>query len=380
MKRIALIGILAALMVVGMVGCDWETGDSATSWSSAFNWVNFSGTYRPLSGGTLVSAYSTVNTPETVVNEYQGSFIAGQASFSGALEHGFVVSNSFVLSFYNYKGVEILTIADNGNGELGIAHTELTPVIDAESGTQVGTDVLDYIESLGSIQYVSGAWSVSLTEGLPAKGTIRATYSYAAIPSAALNQANPAVGVVSGTTGESVHTFVVKHSGQHLTLTDNNGASYTGYISEMRSSSGWENTDIEYVAGDETSQTPIGKNAKLTYQESALPPVGDMLIASFECTGVSAAGYNVTIAGVLQGQVGNYDIFPTGQQLIIENRQLTGTWIEDGGTTGDISGWSDPVYVPASTVTGADIVGPVPAEYQQEPTDPQNTGGIIYLL
>ena len=379
MKRFALIGILAALVVVGMAGCDWETGDDATSWSSAFNWVNFSGTYRPLSGGVLVSDYSTVNTPEIVANEYQGSFIAGQQSFSGTLKNGFVVSNSLVLSFINYKGVEILTVADNGNGELGIAHTELTPVLNDE-GTQIGTEVLDYIESLGSVQYVSGAWVVNLSEPIPAKGTVRATYSYVTIPSAAVNQPNPAVGVVSGVSGASVHTFVVKHSGQHLSLTDNNGAVYTGYISEMRSSSGWENTDIEYVAGDETSQAPIGKNAKLTYQESALPPVGDMLIASFQCSGVSAAGYHVTITGVLQGQVGNYDIFPTGQQLIIENRQLTGTWIEDGGRTGDISAWSDPVYVPASVVTGADVLGPVPEEYQQEPVDNQNTGGIIYLL
>ena len=380
MKRFALIGILAALVVVGMAGCDWETGDDATSWSSAFNWVNFSGTYRPLSGGVLVSDYSTVNTPEIAVNEYQGAFSSYQSSFSGTLQNGFVVSNTFVLTFYNSEGRAILSVADNGSGQLGIAHTELTPVIDADSGTQVGTDVLDYIEALGSIQYVSGGWVVNLNDPIGTKGTIRATYSYVAIPSAAVNQPNPAVGVVSGVSGASVHTFVVKHSGQHLSLTDNNGAVYTGYISEMRSSSGWENTDIEYVAGDETSQAPIGKNAKLTYQESALPPVGDMLIASFQCSGVSAAGYHVTITGVLQGQVGNYDIFPTGQQLIIENRQLTGTWIEDGGRTGDISGWSDPVYVPASVVTGADVLGPVPAEYQQEPVDNANTGGIIYLL
>lgn len=47
MKRIALIGILAVLTAVGIVGCSWETGDDATSWSDTYNWVNFSGTYTP---------------------------------------------------------------------------------------------------------------------------------------------------------------------------------------------------------------------------------------------------------------------------------------------------------------------------------------------
>ena len=47
MKRIALIGILAALTAVALVGCDWETGSDATSWSDTYNWVNFSGTYTP---------------------------------------------------------------------------------------------------------------------------------------------------------------------------------------------------------------------------------------------------------------------------------------------------------------------------------------------
>ena len=321
MKRFALIGILAALVVVGMAGCDWETGDDATSWSSAFNWVNFSGTYRPLSGGVLVSDYSTVNTPEIVANEYQGSFIAGQQSFSGTLKNGFVVSNSLVLSFINYKGVEILTVADNGNGELGIAHTELTPVLNDE-GTQIGTEVLDYIESLGSVQYVSGAWVVNLSEPIPAKGTVRATYSYVTIPSAAVNQPNPAVGVVSGVSGASVHTFVVKHSGQHLSLTDNNGAVYKGKIGQMRTASGVERDDEV---------------------DSFMPQEGDTLIATIECSGTSAALMQVKIIGTLQGTVAS-DVF-TG-------RTLTGTWIEAAGKTGDINGQTTSIPIVSGSSGG----------------------------
>jgi hypothetical protein len=54
MKRMALIGILAAVAAVAMVGCDWETGDDATSWSDSYNWVNFSGTYTPFTGNNNV--------------------------------------------------------------------------------------------------------------------------------------------------------------------------------------------------------------------------------------------------------------------------------------------------------------------------------------
>lgn len=54
MKRMALIGILAALTAAGIVGCSWETGDDATSWSDTYNWVNFSGTYTPFSGNSNV--------------------------------------------------------------------------------------------------------------------------------------------------------------------------------------------------------------------------------------------------------------------------------------------------------------------------------------
>lgn len=45
MKRFALIGILVALTAVAMVGCNWDTGSDAETWSDVYNWVNYSGTY-----------------------------------------------------------------------------------------------------------------------------------------------------------------------------------------------------------------------------------------------------------------------------------------------------------------------------------------------
>ncbi len=54
MKRMALIGILATVAAVAMVGCNWDTGNEATSWTDTYNWVNFSGTYTPFTGNSYV--------------------------------------------------------------------------------------------------------------------------------------------------------------------------------------------------------------------------------------------------------------------------------------------------------------------------------------
>ena len=63
MKRLAWIGLGVVALALGGAGCSWETGGDATSWSSDYNWVNFSGLYRSAAGGLLVTDYTT--TPST---------------------------------------------------------------------------------------------------------------------------------------------------------------------------------------------------------------------------------------------------------------------------------------------------------------------------
>ena len=59
MKRVVWLGFWVTVLAVGLVGCEWNTGDDAESWSSSFNWVNFSGVYRGAGGGLLVTDYTT---------------------------------------------------------------------------------------------------------------------------------------------------------------------------------------------------------------------------------------------------------------------------------------------------------------------------------
>ena len=126
-------------------------------------------------------------------------------------------------------------------------------------------------------------------------------------------------GAQSGATGK-IYAFNIVHKGQNLTITDSNGATYTGYIGELRTTSG-----VEPVDG-----TPLD---------------GDTVIATIECTGRSAALMQVKIVGTLQG---------TYAASVFTDRRLNGTWIETAGKTGNIYGQTTslPVTTGTTTTTG----------------------------
>lgn len=322
MKRFAWIGICAAL-VAGLVGCEWNTGEDATSWSSSYNWVNFSGTYRGATGGLLVTDYTTtpsipgVTNTIAVANETQGSFVAGQTALSGQLRHGNVVPGSVVITLYGPGGI-LRSFADNGSGVLGTGQ--------------------------GNVQYVSGSWNLDLATEFPTvSGSVRGNYSYTVS-----NAGSAGSGAESGATSVSIYSFNVTHSGQNLTIVDNNGATFSGKISQIRSTSGAENTDIPQVSDDEQAH-----RAKATYYESELPADGDSIIANFEVSGISAAYIPVKIVGTLEGTVA---------AGVFTGRAMNGTWIEAGGKTGDINATTDPVVIATAATPAADPAAEPAAE------------------
>ncbi len=319
MKRMALIGMCAAVAALGLMGCEWDTGSDAENWSSSYDWVNFSGVYRGASGGLLVTDYTT--TPAipgstnvvTISNDSQGSFALGQTSFSGTLDHGNVVPGSVVITLYSNGGEALRSFSDDGNGVLGASE--------------------------GTIQYVSGSWTIELSILSPVgtAGRIVAAYSYYVS-----NSGSAGSGAESGATRVSIYSFNIEHQGQHLTITDNNGSVYSGRIKKMQSASGYQNTDITQVGADEERND---RAAKYTYQESSLPADGDTVVATFECTGISKAGMRVRIVGTLQGTVA---------ASVFTGRVLNGTWIEIGGKTGNI--YAQTTSVPVVNVgAGAEV-------------------------
>ena len=307
MKRFAWIGIGVAALAVGIAGCSWETGDDATSWSSSYNWVNFSGVYRGVGGGLLVTDYTTTPSIPGVTNTYNetesgGTLPARGTSKSGKVSHGSIVPGSFIVTVGS-----IATLSDSG-----------------KAGVLTGS-------GSGSVDYAGGTWSIEIDTWSTVDQQISVSYSYTVS-----RDGTNAGGAESGATRVSIYSFNVSHSGQNLTITDNNGSTYTGKIKEIRSASGAENTDIEQVANDEKSA------GKITYYESELPEDGDAIVATFECSGVSSALMQVKIVGTFQGMVA---------ASIFTSRRMDGTWIELGGKTGDINASTSEVAIPTSTAT-----------------------------
>ena len=106
MKRFALIGMVMAALAAGLVGCEWSTGEDATSWSSAYDWVNFSGVYRGLGGGLLVTDYTTTPSIPGVTNVYTrtesgGTMPKQDTAASGSMSHRPVVPGSVMITVGN---------------------------------------------------------------------------------------------------------------------------------------------------------------------------------------------------------------------------------------------------------------------------------------
>lgn len=298
----AWMGAAAALLVAGWMtsGCDWQAGSSSETVSDRYNFANFSGVYRAANNGLLISDYTSypeagsAGSTNTVTGEVIGSTSAGDSVYSGVLAHANVLDNSVQIQ----AGVFVLN--DDGDGAL------------AGNG------------KTGTIVYQTGAWSINLAGEWPADGTpITASYRYAVNGSsgstAGINADNP------GVSGAAIYSFNITQSGNTITIVDNNGATYSGKISTIRSTGG--------VSSDQASAT------------SPQPADGDTIIASFEASGTSAAGVKVKIVGSLNGLVdyattgGGTGGSTTSASLPrLTTRTLGGTWIESNGVTGTING------------------------------------------
>ncbi len=309
MKRMALIGMCAAVAALGLMGCEWDTGSDAENWSSSYDWVNFSGVYRGLGGGLLVTDYTTTPSIPGVTNTYSdtdsgGTLPARGTTASGQVSHGSIVPGSFMVSVGS-----IAQLSDPGM-----------------AGVLTGNGT-------GTVNYGGGTWSIEIDTWSTTDQPITISYSYIVS-----RDGSTGGGAESGATRFSIYSFNVGHQGQHITITDNNGATYTGRIKKMQSASGYQNTDITQVGADEERND---RAAKYTYQESSLPADGDTIVATFECTGISKAGMRVRMLGTFQGTVA---------ASVFTGRRMDGTWIETGGKTGDINAQTEAVSIQTVTI------------------------------
>jgi hypothetical protein len=310
MKRIFSMALCAAAAAVLMTGCEWSTSSEYNeSWNDSYNWVNFSGTYRHAGNGMLVTDYTIVpGTPEQAATEGWTNSTSSTASYtesggvlaggvlaaSGSTRHLPVVPRSFFLTI----GSDVV-LWDNGEGAL-------------EGG-----------DASGSVSYDGGNWAFKLKDSQWSEDARSITVQYACTTTQTTSQAGtaavPATGATtnSGASGKAIYLFVVRQQGQNLTVTDNNGATYSGRILGLRSASGMASTNT-------------------------LPVDGDTVVASFSVKGTSAAGKAVTITGTFQGTV---------SARAFTGRTMEGTWVEAGGKTGNISGTTGDIGISVATTT-----------------------------
>lgn len=161
------------------------------------------------------------------------------------------------------------------SGTLAISITGIAAGHASTAGAITGTGI-----STGTVDFNTGFWTITLSAAPAAVVNITATYN-----------ASGSSSTGPGSSGVVIHTFNVQQSGNQLIVTDNNGSVYKGSIGATAPN---VNTNATYV----------------TY--------------AYDVSGVSAAGYNVQMVGAFYASS--------------TNSAMTGTWLEQGGKTGNIDG------------------------------------------
>lgn len=282
------------------LGCEWSAGGGVDSWDDSYNAVNFSGVYRRAGAGYLVSDYTGVGTVTEVVGNTSGG-TGGSPSTSASRTQVFGIGASDVTISRTLSSIPIVP------GSVSISVGSAFVLRDNGAGALVSGAGIS-----GTIDYETGAWTIDYGSAtVPPNSSITAAYrTYG--------------GMGTGTTGLEIYTFTVHHEGQYLKITDNTGATYEGRMGSIRSS----------IGQDATSGAAIGGT----------------IVAQFTATGTSKAGLPVNMAGTFQGEVLDSENATTPEysglnQKVFTNRKMIGTWIEDGGKTGDIVGDASPITI-----------------------------------
>ncbi len=227
----------------------------------------------------------------------------GAANFSGTYTAagGFVVSLSSASS--STSTVNTVEQIGTGTGPAGkhfqgtLSHTPVAAgsVNVSWGGGSVADSngkLTGSLTSSGTINYNTGFIDIT-TDPAPAAGApVNVSYSFLSTSAAGDN---------SGIT-----SFNVQQEGQQITIIDNNGKSYSGTMGASRTGSG----------------------AAL-----AAAAAGDEVTSEFSASGVNASGTHVNLVGTFQATVSG-----AAPSIILTNRKITGTWIEDGGHTAGING------------------------------------------
>jgi len=317
MKMTRLMSVAASAMAVALVlplaGCDW-TSNTDGGFSSRYNFLNFSGVYRGVNGGLLVTDYSSeITTPDGegsvgATNNVGSEVIAKgngvSTAFAGFLDQNNIIEGSLTITTVGYTFTDANS-DDNLEGSFG---------------------------AFGTINYDTGQWSLNFDGFVLANGAnITASYKYFIEPESTTPSkgtgSGPLGNATSGTTGAKIFAFTVEHFGNRITIIDNNGKEYSGSFGDIRTTSG-------------VNQDNFGSDAQTI-------SAGDSFIGTYSVEGISAAGKKVTMVGTFQGIIQS----AIEGRATLDDRLMLGTWIEENGRTGNINGESSPISITIPTTT-----------------------------
>jgi len=185
MKRGSRMKKLALTAVCGVMG------------SGRYDWVNFSGVYRGVGGGPLVTNYTDQREqPGDIVGETLARGNGLQTVFSGGLRNGAVTDGS-------------VTVTAGG------------AVLRDEDGVLAGTG------GTGTVTYRNGFVTITFDVAPAVDVPIQVSYSFE----------RPTDLPSLGSTGR-IYSFSVEHTGNRLVMTDNTGAVYEGNLGRVSNTGG----------------------------------------------------------------------------------------------------------------------------------------------
>lgn len=257
MKKSTILCVLGLCLAL-CSGCEWTSGGGVEYWDESGDWHDFSGSYRAAEGSYLVARFGTgadgVSSTNIVSDELLGTGDGEDTAFGGKLAHR-PIAGSLNIEVGAVGGYVFWDEA----GMSGTASLHVSP----EDG------------SSGTINYDTGAWSLSFPAPLAEGALILASYTY--LDETPISQ--------PGNHGEPIYTFVVYQTGNKLQIVDNNGSTYEGSIGSVILSEG--------ITTAQFSAYGVSQGYDVTI-------VGTMQAGRMHGTFIEAGGYEGNINGIRQ--------------------------------------------------------------------------------
>ena len=250
------------------------------------------GTFNRITAQWTLSFPAPISAGTPLVATYYSGGGGTPAPYSGSLSH-VPLARSVTITAGAYvftdNGTDQLTCNITNGSSANVNHLTGYWAMTLVAPPAVGTPIVaaySYTETSGgtgsasgTIDYSSGTWTLSFSEGLSGSAKILADYMYV-------------TGLKKGNHGNGIFSLTVTPMGTNIRITDNNGSVYTG---------------------------TMGVNSTSSARE-----------AQFSATGVSQ-GYKVTLVGTL-----------AATSLVGGNtRVIHGTYIEENGYSAEIYAYAE---------------------------------------